>query len=70
MKIKLITLAFLSCLTIAGFAQQRSAKRGIGWDEKIVALNADHMQLMQHGVDWVYNWGRILRIVIFSSLNL
>ncbi len=57
MKIKLITLAFLSCLTIAGFAQQRSAKRGIGWDEKIVALNANHMQLMQHGVDWVYNWG-------------
>lgn len=34
-----------------------SAKRGLGWDEKDVALNADHARLLKAGVAWVYNWG-------------
>lgn len=54
---KILTLALMSVLTVAAFAQQRSAKRGIGWDEKTVGLNVAHLEQMQPGVTWAYNWG-------------
>ncbi len=40
-----------------GLLQAKSAKRGIGWDEHRVALNAHHAELLRPGVSWVYNWG-------------
>ncbi len=38
-------------------AQSRSDKRGIGWDEKNQPLTRHHMEQLQGGVAWVYNWG-------------
>lgn len=39
------------------FAQQKSAKRGVGWDEKVRPLTAADASRLQEGVSWVYNWG-------------
>ena len=50
-------MALAATLSAAGFAQQRSAKRGVCWDEKDVHLNSSHAALMEPGVSWAYNWG-------------
>lgn len=38
-------------------AQQRSAKRGICWDEKTQALTTTPIEKMAPGVAWLYTWG-------------
>lgn len=38
-------------------AQQRSAKRGVCWDEKTQALTAAPIKKMTPGIAWLYNWG-------------
>ena len=38
-------------------AQQRSAKRGVCWDEKTQALTATPIEKMAPGIAWLYNWG-------------
>ena len=47
-------LVVFSC---SALAQQRSAKRGIGWDEKTQALSEATISKMAPGISWVYNWG-------------
>jgi len=54
---KFAIVVLMVCSALAGFAQQRSAKRGIGWDEKNVSLDAGHAELLSSGVSWAYNWG-------------
>ena len=41
-------------------AQQRSAKRGIGWDERNVNsyLSDAAIEKMAPGVSWIYTWGQ------------
>ena len=56
--IKFVLVVFL--LAVSGYpalAQQRSAKRGIAWDEKTQALSDATVLTMAPGVAWVYNWG-------------
>ena len=38
-------------------AQQRSAKRGVGWDEKLQPLTTSPIDKMSPGISWLYNWG-------------
>ena len=38
-------------------AQQRSAKRGMSWDEKSQRLSSAPVEKMAPGVAWVYTWG-------------
>lgn len=38
-------------------AQTRSAKRGVGWDEKTQKLTDAPIQKMAPGISWLYNWG-------------
>ena len=42
------------CLAL--FAQTRSAKRGMSWDEKTQALTNAPINKMAPGVSWIYNW--------------
>lgn len=51
----LLLLAAVACTTAN--AQQRSAKRGLGWDEKSLTMSTTLLDLMSEGVAWVYNWG-------------
>lgn len=44
-----------SCLVL--FAQTRSTKRGMCWDEKTQALSNTPIEKMAPGVSWIYNWG-------------
>ncbi len=55
--IRFIYVVVALFLTIPALAQQRSAKRGIGWDEKTRAISEQHVSLMSPGVSWLYNWG-------------
>lgn len=41
----------------SALAQQRSAKRGIGWDEQNLSLSTSVVEKMAPGIRWVYNWG-------------
>ncbi|MBQ2553595.1 MAG: hypothetical protein II562_00660 [Prevotella sp.] len=52
----IFTLA-LALTTLSGYAQQRSAKRGMCWDEKTQALTNTTVAKMAPGVSWLYNWG-------------
>lgn len=38
-------------------AQSKSAKRGIGWDEKTQKLSDAPIDKMLPGISWLYNWG-------------
>lgn len=49
-------LAILSAPT-SGTAQAKSAKRGIGWDEKSQKLTDAPINKMLPGISWIYNWG-------------
>jgi len=42
---------------LPAFAQTRSAKRGIGWDEKGQKITDAPIGKMLPGVSWFYNWG-------------
>lgn len=42
----------------ASFAQQKSVKRGVGWDEKTRAVSASDVAMLKDGVSWLYNWGQ------------
>lgn len=44
-------------LAVPGLAQQKSAKRGIGWDEKTQPITNAPIEKMLPGVSWFYNWG-------------
>lgn len=55
MRITLLISALLALLPCIGAA--RSAKRGLGWDESAVKVNARHASLLEPGVAWIYNWG-------------
>ena len=47
------------CLALAGlpvFAQQRSAKRGICWDEKIFGMTDGIVENLSAGVSWFHSW--------------
>lgn len=56
MKKSLLTLLMVtSCLVL--FAQTRSTKRGMCWDEKTQALSNTPIEKMAPGVSWIYNWG-------------
>ena len=52
-------IAFLLIVVSAttALAQQRSAKRGVCWDEGNLALSAAVVDQMAPGISWVYNWG-------------
>ncbi|MGN0225691.1 MAG: glycosyl hydrolase [Prevotella sp.] len=39
------------------FEQQRSAKRGVCWDEKTQVLSSMPMEKMAPGISWLYTWG-------------
>lgn len=52
-KIILIVAAALPVMNVSA----GSAKRGVCWDERTVALDAGHASLLTPGVCWVYNWG-------------
>lgn len=47
----------MTLITLGTHAQQRSAKRGMCWDEKTHALSNTTIEKMAPGVSWVYNWG-------------
>ena len=56
MKKSLLTLLMVtSCLVL--FAQTRSTKRGMCWDEKTQVLSNTPIEKMAPGVSWIYNWG-------------
>ncbi len=58
MNINCISIALLAlALSTGAQAQQRSEKRGIGWDEKTLAIGSKAIKLMSPGVSWIYNWG-------------
>lgn len=38
-------------------AQTKSAKRGMGWDEKTQTISESPVSKMAPGVTWMYNWG-------------
>lgn len=42
---------------MTALAQQKSAKRGIGWDEKTQHITNAPIEKMLPGVSWFYNWG-------------
>lgn len=52
----IMIVAFFATLSPA-LAQQRSAKRGVGWDEKTLKMTDDVIERIAPGVSWVYNWG-------------
>lgn len=53
-----LTVAILSILVaVPGLAQQKSAKRGIGWDEKSQRVSEAAVSKMLPGISWLYNWG-------------
>lgn len=52
-----IVMAILAIAATACPAQQRSAKRGLSWDETTLTLQAAHIEQLAMGVSWVYNWG-------------
>lgn len=52
----LVVLVF-SVISHSALAQQRSAKRGIGWDEKTQAISETTISKMAPGISWIYNWG-------------
>ena len=54
-----IVALFVSATT--AFAQQRSAKRGMGWDEANQQLTNAPLQKMAPGVSWIYNWGQTVQ---------
>lgn len=39
-------------------AQTKSAKRGIGWDEKMQTISSAPIEKLAPGVSWLYNWGQ------------
>ena len=53
---RLLVLVLL-LVDVPALAQQRSAKRGICWDDKNLQLTDATIQKMSPGVSWVYNWG-------------
>lgn len=54
---KSILTVFALALAFPTLAQQKSAKRGVCWDEKTQALTEATVQRLAPGVSWVYNWG-------------
>lgn len=52
-----IVVSLLVVSSTTALAQQRSAKRGVSWDEKTQALSASVIGKMAPGVCWFYNWG-------------
>ena len=55
---KIVISAILSLfVTVPLLAQNKSAKRGIGWDEKTQKMSGLPISKMAPGVSWVYNWG-------------
>lgn len=50
----IVIAVILSCTAMA---QQRSAKRGVGWDEKKLRLTDGLVDQMSTGISWLYNWG-------------
>lgn len=55
MRPALLLLAGMLALPLS--AQQRSAKRGVCWDEKQQPVSAATMRQLAPGVSWLYNWG-------------
>lgn len=53
----LLPLVLALALASPAFSQQRSAKRGVCWDEKTQPLTAATLQKLAPGVSWLYNWG-------------
>jgi len=50
----IIVLVFSTFTTLA---QQRSVKRGVGWDEKLQPMTNAPVDKMSPGICWYYNWG-------------
>lgn len=61
-QMKRIAASFLlfNIIAITALAQQRSTKRGIGWDERNVNsyLSDAAIEKMAPGVSWIYTWGQ------------
>ncbi len=53
---KWIVFAVLS-VVLPALAQQKSAKRGVCWDEKTQVVSEQTLAKMAPGVAWLYNWG-------------
>lgn len=56
-KVFVVLLGLLACLNTA-FAQQRSVKRGVGWDESSHHISEPTISKLAPGVSWYYNWGQ------------
>ena len=55
---KKLIISFILFMTILPLlAQQKSAKRGLGWDEKTQDLSVSTISKMAPGISWIYNWG-------------
>lgn len=54
---KLISTILILTAAIPALAQEKSTKRGIGWDEKTQPITNAPVEKMLPGVTWMYNWG-------------
>ena len=57
MKRSTFVLVVFVVFSLSALAQQRSAKRGIGWDEKTQSISETTVSKMAPGISWIYNWG-------------
>lgn len=60
------TLFLLLLVVSSGLAQQRSAKRGVCWDEKNQVLSSMPVEDMASGVSWLYTWGEAEKSTEYS----
>lgn len=58
---RLMRLTALSAIALAmalpAFAQERSTKRGVAWDEGKLKTSTELIDRIADGVSWYYNWG-------------
>lgn len=54
---KKLLYILLLALPFSAVSQTKSAKRGIGWDEKYTHFGVSHAEKINPGVSWIYNWG-------------
>jgi len=54
---KFLYSLILFAISFSGVAQEKSAKRGLGWDESRTPFGVSHSEKVAPGVSWIYNWG-------------
>lgn len=56
-RIWVVVVCFLMAGMAVGYAQRRSPKRGVCWDEKTQRLSDATVDKMLPGISWIYTWG-------------